>query len=71
MRTKVKIGMRVNGEVDSGTIIAMTSEWCIYKLDKPWKDGTQECAENWTSIQLAIDPPESGQEVSSINEQEL
>ncbi len=66
---KVQIGMRVEGEVDSGTVIAMTSEWCIYRLDKPCRDGTCECAEPWTSIQLAIETPKPGQEVSSRDHQ--
>jgi hypothetical protein len=71
MGIKVKIGMRVDGEVGSGTVIAMTNEWCIYKLYKPWSGGELECAEQWSSIRLAIDPPEPGQEISPLNEQEL
>lgn len=71
MKTKVKVGMRVDGEVDSGTVIAMTSEWCIYRLDKPAADGTCECAEPWSSIQLAIEYPKPGEEVSSRTEHEV
>jgi len=71
MKTKVKIGMEVDGEVASGTVIAMTSEWCVYRLAKALRDGTWEVAEPWSAIQLAIDYPKTGEEESSRDFKEL
>jgi hypothetical protein len=68
---KVTIGMRVSGEIDRGTVIAMTSEWCIYRLDKPGSDGMCEIAEPWPSVEVEYETPAPGQEVSSRTEQEI
>jgi hypothetical protein len=66
---KVEIGMRVRGEVDSGKVIAMTNEWCIYQIEKPYRDGTREIAENWRSIEIVADGPAAL--VSSLSEKEI
>ena len=71
MKTKVQIGMRVHGEIDEGTVIAMTSEWCIYRLDKPGTDGTCEIAEPWYSIDIVPEVPKVGEEVSARTTHEI
>jgi hypothetical protein len=65
---KVTVGMRVTGEVDGGTVVAMSAEWCIYRTDKKGRDGSWECAEPWTSIIIEAEP---GEVASSIPEKEL
>lgn len=65
---KVKVGMRVAGEVDGGVVVAMSKEWCIYRTDKKASDGSWECAEPWTSIIIEAQPDGV---VSSIPEKDL
>ena len=65
---KVTIGMRVQGEIDEGKVIAMTNEWCIYELDRP-VGGEKEVAEPWRSIQIVAEKP--GEVVSPISEKEI
>lgn len=53
-RVKAEIGMRVWGEMgEEGTIIAMTREWCIYKVE-----GRHEYAEPWDDIVIVPIKPD-------------
>lgn len=53
---KAKIGMRVRGECDSGVIVVMTPQWCIYR-----DDAGAEIAETWEFITAEIDSPDSAE----------
>lgn len=61
---KVKLGMKVAGDVDVGVVVAMSRDWCIYQP----KTG-EECAEPWDAITLYHDGPE--ETVSNITEREV
>lgn len=52
-----EIGMRVWGDMDEeGVIVAMTKEWCIYKVKH--EDGNSvEYAEPWNDIVVSPRPP--------------
>jgi hypothetical protein len=56
MKVKPVLGMSVHGEVTSGTIVAMSREWCIYEAITPSGKKT-ECAEPWEDIIVVIDKP--------------
>lgn len=61
---KVRVGMKVAGEVDVGVVVAMTKDWCIYQPKRG-----EEVAEPWPSIVLLHDGPEST--VSTIEEKDV
>lgn len=61
---KVRVGMRVVGDVDVGIVVAMSRDWCIYQPKRG-----EECAEPWDCITLDNDGPE--ETVSSVSEVEL
>ena len=64
---KVTIGTKVYGECDTGIVVAMSKEWCIYEVHE--KSGkSHEIAEPWDDIVVAHDGPEAV--VSSIPETE-
>lgn len=60
---KVKVGMKVAGDVDTGIVVAMSKDWCIYQP----RNG-EECAEPWESIVVLHEGAETT--VSSITEKE-
>ena len=62
---KVKIGMKVFGECGQGIVVAMSEQWCIYKLEGE----SYELAEIWDDIRIPADGPE--ELVSSVTEVEV
>jgi hypothetical protein len=65
---KVKIGMEVMGNCDTGRVVAMSKDWCIYQVEAP-EGKTFELAELWDDITIPAEIPEEA--VSSIEEKEI
>lgn len=57
---KVKLGMRVSGEIAQGPVIAMTKEWCVYTDEDDARRGKySEIAEPWDSIMIVAEKPDA------------